>query len=80
MCERLDLRHILDRNKLQFYHRLFRCDSDVLQYCQSISKYCKNIINLFNKCDACVGDVVGTDVTFCKFADLHVRACSKCVC
>ena len=43
--------------------------SDVLQYCLSISKYSKNVINLFNKYDACVGDVVNIDVTFCKFAD-----------
>jgi len=36
----------------------------VLQYCLSISKYRKNVINLFNKYDACVGDVVDTDVIF----------------
>ena len=69
MCERLDLTHILDKIKLKFYHRLYRCDSDVLQYCLSISKYSKNVINLFNKYDACVGDVVNIDVIFCKFAD-----------
>jgi len=28
MCERLDLGHILDKIKLKFYHRLYRCDSD----------------------------------------------------
>ena len=38
MCECLDLTHILDKIKLQFYNRLYRCDSDVLQYCLSISK------------------------------------------
>jgi len=43
--------------------------SDVLQYCLSISKYSKNVINLFNKYDACEGDVVNIDVIFCKFAD-----------
>ena len=34
----------------------------------------KNVINLFNKYDACVGDVVNIDVIFCKFAHvgLHV--------
>ena len=71
MCERLDLTHILDKIKQKFYHRLYRCDSDVLQYCLFISKYSKNVINLFNKYDACVGDVVdiGLDVIFCKFAD-----------
>jgi len=37
----------------------------------------KNVINLFNKYDACVGDVVDTDVIFCKFADLCRL---KCVC
>jgi len=31
MCERLDLTHILDKIKLKFYHRLYGCDSDVLQ-------------------------------------------------
>jgi len=31
MCERLDLMHILDKIKLKFYHRLYRCDNDVLQ-------------------------------------------------
>ena len=41
MCERLDLTHILDKIKLKFYRRLYRCDSDVLQYCLSISKYRK---------------------------------------
>ena len=41
MCERLDLTHILDKIKLKFYHRLHRCDSAVLQYCLSMSKYCK---------------------------------------
>jgi len=41
----------------------------VLQYYLSISKYSKNVINLFNKGDACVGDVVNIDVIFCKFAD-----------
>ena len=69
MCERLDLTHILDKIKLKFYHRLHRCDSAVLQYCLSMSKYCKNVINLFSKYDACVGDVVDIDVIFCKFAD-----------
>jgi len=73
MCECLDLTHILDKIKLQFYNRLYRCDSDVLQYCLSISKYCKNV----NCKNACVGDVVDTDVTFCKFADLCRL---KCVC
>jgi len=69
MCERLDLTHILDKIKLKFYRRLYSCDSDVLQDCLSISKYSKNVINLFNQYDACVGDVVNTDVIFCKFAD-----------
>ena len=71
MCERLDLTHILDKIKLKFCHRIYRCDSDVLQYCLSISKYSKNVLNLFNKYDACVGvgDVVDIDVIFCKFAD-----------
>jgi len=68
MCERLDLTHILDKIKIKFYHRLYRCDSDVLQYCLFISKYTKNVINLFNKYDACVGDV-DIHVIFCKFAD-----------
>jgi len=77
MCERLDLTHILDKIELKFYNRLYRCDSDVLQYCMSISKYCKNVINLVNKYDACVGDVVDTDVIFCKFGDLCRL---KCVC
>jgi len=48
MCERLDLTHILDKIKLKFYNPLHRCDSDVLQYCLSISKYCKNVINLLH--------------------------------
>jgi len=64
MCERLDLTHILDKIELKFYNRLYRCDSDVLQYCMSISKHCKNVINLVNKYDGCVGDVVDTDVIF----------------
>ena len=46
-------------------------------HCLSISEYRKNVINLFNKYDACVGDVVDTDVIFCKFADLYRL---KCVC
>jgi len=71
MCECLDLTHILDKIKLKFYSRLYRCDSDVLQYCLSISEYHKNVINLLNKYDACVGDVVDTDVIFCNFADLY---------
>ena len=41
ICELLDLTHILDKIKLKFYRRLYRCDSDVLQYCLSISKYSK---------------------------------------
>jgi len=43
----------------------------VLQYCLSISRYRKNVINLFNKYDACVSDVIDIrlDVIFCKFAD-----------
>ena len=61
----------------KFYDRLYRCDSDVLQYCLSTSKYCKNVINLFNEYEACVGDVVDTDVIFCKFTDLYRL---KCVC
>ena len=77
MCERLDLTHILDKIKLKFYHWLYRCDSDVLQYCLSISKYSKNVTNLFNKYDACLGDVVDIDVIFCKFADSCLRL--KCV-
>jgi len=35
----------------------------------------KNVINLFNKYDACVGDVIDTDVIFCKFADLCRLKC-----
>jgi len=62
MCERLDLTHILDKIKLKFYNRLYKCDNDVLHYCLFISKYCKNVINLFNKYDAIVGDVIETDV------------------
>ena len=77
VCERLDLTHIIDEIKLKFYNRLHRCDSDVLQYCLSISKYCKNVINLFNKYDPLVGDAVNTDVIFCKFVDLCRL---KCVC
>jgi len=77
MCERLDLTHILDKIKLKFYNRLYRCDSDVLQYCPSTSKYRKNVINLFNKYDAYVGDVVDIDVIFCKFAGFCRL---KCVC
>jgi len=69
MCGRLYLTHMLEKIKLKFYHRLYRCDSDVLQYCLSISKYSKNVINLLNKYDACVGDVVDVNVIFCKFAD-----------
>jgi len=60
MSERLDLTHILDKIKLKFYNRLYRCHSDVLQYCLSISKSCKNVTNLFSKYDACVGDAVCT--------------------
>jgi len=74
MCERLDLTHILDKIKLKFYHCLYKCDNDVLHYCLFISK-CgrpKHVINLFNKYDACVGDVIDTDVIFCKFADLYM--------
>jgi len=41
MCERLDRTHILNKTKLKFYNRLYRRDSDVLQYCLSISKSCK---------------------------------------
>jgi len=70
MCERLDLMHILDNIKLKFYNCLYKCDNDVLHYCLFISKCCKNVINLFNKYDVCVGDVIDTDVIFCKFADL----------
>ena len=51
----------------------------MLQYCLSISKSCKNVTNLFNKYDACVGDAVCTDVIFCKFADGLVMFAS-CVC
>jgi len=40
-----------------------------------ISKYCKNGINLFNKYDACLGDVIDTDVILCKFADLCRLKC-----
>jgi len=75
MCERLDLTHILDKIKLKFCNRLDRRDSDVLQYCLLISKSYKNVTNLFNKYDACVGEVVCTDVTFCKFADLYRPNC-----
>jgi len=31
MCEHLDLTHILNKIKLNFCNRLYRCDSDVLQ-------------------------------------------------
>jgi len=41
MCERLDLTHILDKIKLKFDNRLYKCDNDVLHYCLLISKYCK---------------------------------------
>jgi len=76
MCECLDLTHILDKIKLKFYNQLDICDSDVsIQYCLSISKYRKNVVNLFNKYDACVGDVVDTDVIFCKFTDLCRFTC-----
>jgi len=70
MCERLDHMHILDKIKLKFYNRLYKCDNDVLHYCLFISKCRKNVIILFIKYDACVGDVIDTDVIFCKFADL----------
>jgi len=75
MCERLDLTHILDKIKLKFYSRLYKCDNDVLHYCLFISKCCKNVINLFNKYDACVGDAIDTDVIHCKFADLCRLKC-----
>ena len=70
LCECLDLTHILDKIKLKFYSRLYRCDSDVLQYCLSISEYHKNVINLLNKYDACVGDVVDTDVISVSYTHL----------
>jgi len=61
----------MDKIKLKFYHWLYTCDSDVLQYCLSISNQntVKNVINFFNKYDACVGDDVDIDVIFGKFAD-----------
>jgi len=75
MCERLDLMHILDKIKLNFYNRLYKCDNDVLHYCVLISKCRKNVINLFNKYDVCVGDVIDRDVILCKFADLCRLKC-----
>ena len=44
MCERLDLTHILDKIKLKFYNRLYRCDSDVLQYLKIFLFIFENIL------------------------------------
>jgi len=51
------------------------CYSIVCPYQNTI----KNVINLFNKYDACVGDVVDTDVILLTYVGLNVSASYDCM-
>jgi len=83
MCERLDLTHILDKIKLKFYdytNVLMMCYIIVCLYQNTV----KNVINLFNKYDACVGDVTDTNVILASvgvliYVGLNVLASYDCM-
>jgi len=62
LCERLDLIHLIDKSKFEFFDKMYKCENYIIDRCGQLVKRCINITQLYNRYDVYVDDKV------CSFA------------
>ena len=73
LCERLDLIHLTDKSKLNFFSKLCMSDNCVVTCCVKLTKQCNDFFHLYSRYDACMEDRVSNQTIYSKFYQIFAE-------
>ena len=77
LCERLDLIHLVEKYKFEFFGKLFRCENCIIDRCQYLIQRCKNFRQFYKSYDVYVDDKFCCSVVYSKFYEPLLNVCNQ---